>query len=168
MCCWRLSVIQVMVIMRAWIRATGLLLGSWRRFTSHLKGFFSSELDGGECQLISREGCCSHICVIELPDQCMSLELLSPVNCLPAWKGAKSTSALVGVLLGSQGTAASSSRSFQWEIVLFCVARQHYHIHCELDSVTIQALIPDLWTHNNVSSLIPYLLQWVHALELNI
>ena len=46
---------------RAWIRATGLLLGSWRRFTSHPTGFFSSELDGGEYQLINREGRYSHV-----------------------------------------------------------------------------------------------------------
>ena len=45
-----------MVIITAWISATGLLFGSWRRFSSHPKGFFSSKLDGWDYQLISREG----------------------------------------------------------------------------------------------------------------
>ena len=58
MCWWRFSVIQVMVLLRAWIRATGLLLRSWRRFISHLKGFFSSKLDGGAYQLMSSD--CNH------------------------------------------------------------------------------------------------------------
>ena len=60
-CWWRFTVITVMVIIRTWIRATRLLIGSWRRFTSHPKGFFSSKLDGGEYQLISRESCYSHV-----------------------------------------------------------------------------------------------------------
>ena len=38
-------------------RETGLVLGSLRRSSSHLKGFFRSELDGGECQLINRHLC---------------------------------------------------------------------------------------------------------------
>jgi len=41
-CWWRFLVIQVIVIIGAWIRATRLLLGSWKRFISHPKGFFKS------------------------------------------------------------------------------------------------------------------------------
>jgi len=44
---------SVQVILGAWLRTTGLLLlGSWRCFTSHLTGFFSSKLVGGEYQLL--------------------------------------------------------------------------------------------------------------------
>ena len=51
----------VNTITRGKTSGTGLL-GSWRRFTFHLKGFFSSELDGGEYHLISGECCYSHMC----------------------------------------------------------------------------------------------------------
>lgn len=43
----------ISLILKAWVKATGLLLGSCRRFTSHPKGFFSPKLHGGEYQLIS-------------------------------------------------------------------------------------------------------------------
>jgi len=57
----RFLIIHVMVILRVWKRATGLLLGSWRCFNSHRKGFFSSELHGGEYQLISRAVRYNHV-----------------------------------------------------------------------------------------------------------
>ena len=47
---------------------TALLPGSWRHFTSHPKGFFSSKLDGGEYQL-QAERVVTVTCVTEPPDQ---------------------------------------------------------------------------------------------------
>jgi len=59
-CKWRFSVVQVMVIPRAWIKTTGL--SSWRYFSSHPKGLFSSNQLVRSFRLIS----CSLFCAAVL------------------------------------------------------------------------------------------------------
>ena len=53
---------QLMVILRAGIRATGLLLRSWRCFTSHPKRLLQFWARWKGSKLISREGHYSHMC----------------------------------------------------------------------------------------------------------
>ena len=74
-----------MVILRAWIRATRLILGSWKCFTSHPKGSVLNYLLGSI--ILSSRGAIHtghyrHMCHWTTWPMCVSFKSFSPVSCL--------------------------------------------------------------------------------------